>query len=157
MKATIDKYILDDIEHWLDTFVKEVQVELHNDGTNASGSLSDSFSYKIEKHSDGVHAIVEANNYLVYAEGGRKAGKTPKNFIDILKQWIKDKGLSVSDKDDARFAFFVARKTRNFGSRRYRDNDIDDVLGKVLSRERPKLDDILENRLVVYANDNLFV
>lgn len=157
MKATIDKYILDDIEHWLDTFVKEVQVELHNDEINASGSLSNSFSYKIETQSDGVHAIVEANSYLIYAEGGRKAGKTPANFIDILKQWIKDKGLSVSPKDDARFAFFIARKIRNFGSRRYRDNDIDDVLGKVLSRERTKLNDILENRLVVYANDNLFV
>lgn len=156
MKFSIDQYILNDLENWLDTFVKEVQVELHNQGIDASGSLSDSFDYRIERQSDGIHAIVEANNYLVYAEGGRTAGKVPYNFIDILKQWIKDKGLSVNDREDARFAYFISKKIKQYGSRRHRDNDVADVLGDVLNKERPKLNDILENRLIVYANDALF-
>lgn len=156
MKISIDQYILDDLEGWLDTFVKEVQVELHNQGINASGNLSNSFEYRIERQSDGIHAIVEANNYLVYAEGGRTAGKVPYNFIDILKKWIRDKGLSANDREDARFAYFISKKIKQYGSRRYRDNDVADVLGDVLNKERPKLNDILENRLIVYANDALF-
>lgn len=156
MRLFIDNYILDNVENWLDTFVKEVQVTLHNDKINASGDLSNSLGYRIERQSDGMHAIVEANYYMIYAEGGRKPGKTPRNFRQILEDWIKDKGLSVSPKDDKRFAFFIARKIRQYGSRRYRNNDIDDVLGKVLDKERPKLNQILENRLIVYINDSLF-
>lgn len=156
MKVFIDNYTLDKVEEWLDRFVKSVQIELHNDRIDASGDLSDSIDYRIERQSDGMHAIVESNNYMLYAEGGRKGGKIPHNFIQILTQWIKDKGLSVSPKDDRRFAYFTAMKIKTYGSRRYRDNDIDDVLGKVLDRERPKLNEILENRMVVYVNDNLF-
>ena len=28
-------------------------------------------------------------------ERGRKAGKTPQGFVSIIKQWIKDKGLTI--------------------------------------------------------------
>lgn len=158
MKISIDQYILDDLEGWLDTFVKEVKVELHNKGINASGNLSNSFEYRIERQSDGMHAIVEANNYLVYAEGGRTAGKVPYNFIDILEDWVNTKGISVPSqfKNARAFAGAIYHNIKTYGSKRHRENNPVDVVGPALDEMKPKLNDILENRLVIYANDALF-
>lgn len=155
--ASIEDFVLQDIQEWLDTFVKAVKVELHNRNINATGNLSNSFEWDIEKQDGNLHAVVTAAGYLIYAEGGRDKGKIPANFTNILEQWIKDKGLSVSPKDDRRFAFFIAKKIKNYGSRRKRDGDVADVVGDVLDREREKLNEIIDNRLVIYANDNLFV
>ena len=155
--ATIEDYVLQDIQGWLEKFVNAVRVELHNKNINASGNLSDSFEWKIEKQDGNIHAVVEAASYLIYAEGGRDKGKIPANFTEILEQWIKDKGLSVGPKEDKRFAFLIARKIKSYGSRRKRDGDVADVVGDVLDREREKLNEIIDNRLVIYANDNLFI
>ena len=62
---------------------------MHNKNVDASGNLSSSLEYVIENEDDGTHIKVLANNYFIYAEGGRTAGKVPYNFTDILKQWIE--------------------------------------------------------------------
>ena len=156
MKIITDSKTLSDLSNWADTLIKRIQVEMENQGINASGNLSNSLEYRITDEGDGTHIQVLADPYFIYAEGGRDKGKIPRNFTDILKQWIKDKGLSVNDKEDAQFASSIAWKIAKHGSARHRDKNPADVVGPALDEMRPKLNQILESSLVAYVNDSLF-
>ena len=157
MKFITDSHTLGKIEDWAEELIDRIRVEMHNAGLDASGNLSSSLEYVIENENDGTtHIKVLAANYFIYAEGGRKSGKVPYNFVEILKEWISNKGLSVNQKEDARFAFLIARKIRQYGSKRYRENKPADVLSKPMSEMKPKLNEILENSIIFYINDELF-
>ena len=156
MKIITDNKTLSDLNNWADTLIKRIQVEMENQGINASGNLSNSLEYRITDKSDGTHIQVLAAPYFVYAENGREAGKIPSNFIDILKQWIADKGLDKSDEEDRQFACSIAYKIMNKGSQRHREHKEVDVITPALDETRPKLNEILETSVVVYINDLLF-
>lgn len=156
MKFVTDRQTLGKIGDWADELIDRIRVEMHNKNVDASGNLSSSLEYVIENEGDDTHIKVLAANYFIYAEGGRTAGKTPYNFVEILKEWISNKGLSVNQKEDARFAFLIARKIRQYGSKRYRENKQADVLSKPMSEMKPKLNEILENSIIFYINDELF-
>ena len=150
----IDTQTKTNIENWLDRVIGQIRVEMHNNKINASGSLSQSLEGRI---TDDNHVQILANNYFLYSEKGRTAGKVPFNFMDILKTWIKNKGLSVNPKRDAQFAFLKKQKIKLYGSKRYRNpSERVDLLGNVLNKELPELNDIISNRVVLYVNDNLF-
>lgn len=158
IKVITDSKTLSDLNNWTDTLVKRIQVEMQNEGLNASGNLSNSLEFVITDESDGTHIQVLADNYFLYAEKGRKSGRTPRNFISILEEWIADKRISVPSKfaTAKQFAGAIYYVIKVYGSRRYREDDPLDVVGPVLDEMRPKLNEILENRLVTYINDSLF-
>lgn len=150
----IDTQTKTNIANWLDRVIGQVRVEMHNNKINASGSLSQSLEGVI---TDDNHIQILANPYFLYSEKGRTAGKVPYNFMSILKTWIKNKGLSVNPKKDAQFAFLTMRKIKFYGSKRHRNpSERVDLLGNVLNKELPRLNDIISNRVVLYINDNLF-
>ena len=150
----IDTQTRTNIENWLDRVIGQVRVEMHNNKINASGSLSQSLEGRI---TDDNHVQILANNYFLYSERGRTAGKVPYNFMDILKTWISKKGLSVSPKKDTQFAFLTMRKIKRYGSKRYRNpSERVDLVGDVLNKELSELNNIIQNRVVLYINDNLF-
>lgn len=79
-------------------------------------------------------------------EHGRKAGATPKGFVGIIKQWIKDKGLTVpsipyirqpSEKWQPKYkpeerglnslAGAIAHRIKTEGTRLFRDGGRDDI------------------------------
>ena len=79
-------------------------------------------------------------------ETGRKAGRTPQGFVGIIKQWIKDKGLSVpsipyirqpSERWQPKYspeerglnslAGAIAHKIRTEGTRLFRDGGRSDI------------------------------
>ena len=151
----IDTQTKTNIENWLDRVIGQIRVEMHNNKINASGSLSQSLEGII---TDDNHIQILANPYFLYSEKGRTSGKVPFNFMDILKTWIKNKGLSVNPKKDAQFAFLTMRKIKFYGSKRYRNpSERVDLLGNVLNKELPQLNDIISNRVVLYINDSLFM
>lgn len=150
----IDTQTKTNIENWIDRVIGQIRVEIHNNKINASGSLSQSLEGVI---TDDNHIQILANPYFLYSEKGRTAGKVPYDFMDILKTWIKNKGLSVNPKRDAQFAFLTMRKIKLYGSKRYRNpSERVDLLGNVLNKELPQLNDIISNRVVLYINDTLF-
>lgn len=157
MRFIGDKQTLAELNAWSDTFVKRLQVELQNQGINASGNLSNSLEYTITNESDGSHITVLGASYFIYAEKGRRAGKIPYNFVDILEEWIADKGITVPQGlTPRRFASAIAWKIKRYGSLRYRTQSPTDVVQPVMDEMYPKLGDILESRIMVYVNDNLF-
>lgn len=143
------------IVDWTDRVVGRIRTELHNQNVNASGNLSRSVEGVVGD--DSIQIL--ADNYFLYAEKGRNSGKIPRNFIDIINQWIDDKGLQVPSgyRNQRQFAAAIAFKIKKYGSHKWR-NPVDrtDVVGGALSAELPELNNIIQNRIVAYVNDNLF-
>ena len=153
--APLDEYLTQGIGQWADRVVGELRVELHNQNIDASGNLSASLEWEIE----GDELKILADDYFYYAEAGRTPGRVPYNFTDILERWISDKGVTrpATFKTDRAFASAIAYKIKNYGSSRYRgDRPKADLVGPVLDAELPKLNELVENRLVMYINDTLF-
>lgn len=158
MKIITDSKTLSDLSNWADTLIKRIQVEMQNQGINASGNLSNSLEYRITNETDGTHIQVLADSYFIYGEGGRTSGKVPTNFIDILEDWVNTKGISVPSqfKNARAFAGAIYYNIKTYGSKRHRENTPADVVGPALNEMRPKLNEILENSVVAYVNDELF-
>lgn len=157
MKFIGDKQTLAALNAWGSEFVGRLKAELWNQHITASGNLADSLEYVIGDESDGTHITVLGDQYFIYAEKGRRAGKVPYNFSTILEKWIEDKGVQVPQGlTPKRFASAIAYKIKYYGSRRYREKDPADIVEPVASEMIPRLNDILENRVMMYVNDNLF-
>ena len=151
----IDTQTKTNIENWADKLVKRIQIEMQNQGLNASGNLSNSLEYAIADN----HISVLADKYFLYAEKGRDKGKVPWNFTDILETWIDDKRVTVPAKFQTprQFAWAINTKIRKYGSDKYRNpSKRQDVLEKPMSELLPQLNDIISNRVVLYINDSLF-
>lgn len=98
-------------------------------------------------------------------ETGRKAGRTPYNFTDIIKQWIIDKGISVSPIQYKRqasenwqpkytpqerglntMAGAIAHKIQTEGTRLYRNGGRSDIY----SNEIPRAVENIQKRVLSY-------
>ena len=91
-------------------------------------------------------------------ETGRKAGKVPENFTDIIKQWMKDKGISVQpipyktniqhkytpeERGVNSFAFLVARKIKEKGTRLFINGGRSDIYSNAIPETTRKIGDRL--------------
>lgn len=70
-------------------------------------------------------------------ETGRKPGRVPAKFKDIILKWMQDKGINVPKPKS--FAFFVARKIRLEGTALYRMGGRDDIYSKEINITIPRL------------------
>lgn len=93
-------------------------------GQVASGRTRDSF--EIRDVTNGVALF--GNLYSGVLERGRRPGKVPSNFIDIIKRWAQAKGLSfTSDKEFERFANAVMWNIRRNGTKLYSSGQTKDI------------------------------
>ncbi len=157
MKLITDSNTIAKLNEFGSEFVGRLKAELWNQHITASGNLADSLEYVISDESDGTHITVLGDPYFIYAEKGRRAGKVPYSFTTILEKWIEDKGLQVPQGLSVKqFASKIAWKIKRYGSLRYRTQSPADVVEPVASEMIPRLNDILENRVMMYVNDELF-
>lgn len=155
VNVPLDEYINQRLGEWAERLVQRIRVEMHNQGLDASGNLSDSLEWEI----DGDHVRLLADDYFLYAEGGRPAGRVPMNFSYIIERWIANKGVirPAKFRTDRQFAWAIVHNIRTFGSSKHRgDRPKDDVLSAPMSEMLPELNDLVGNRVVMYLNDNLF-
>lgn len=76
-------------------------------------------------------------------ETGRKPGKVPRGFYQIILQWVKDKKINVENPKT--FAYFVSRKIAKEGTELFRSGGRADIY----SNEIPKTIDSVGKKLVV--------
>lgn len=96
----------------------EIQANMQAGGVNASGRTSKSL--KVVPYESGVRLISDGTGApFSTIEAGRKPGKVPYNFVDIIFQWSKNKGIPFADdRERRRFAGAVVwgpRSIRNEG------------------------------------------
>lgn len=112
----------------------DIRNNMENKGINASGRTS--ASLKVESYENGIRLISSGENIAPFGtiEVGRKGGKVPKGFAQILYQWSIDKAISF-DKDRERrtFAYLLARKIAREGTDRNR-NPRADIYSEVIKK-----------------------
>ena len=131
----------------------EIQENMINEGINASGATSVSLAITV----DGNMVRLENKNKNPFetTEHGRKAGRVPHNFTEIIYQWHKDKGLNWGDEKEARkIAGAVAwGKIRKFGYGRpsgtFFGSEKKDIYTPVIGKVRKKLEVDLKNEIEV--------
>ena len=128
-----------DIRRILTSALEDAKVEIQHNlditGTNASGRTSESLTVEV----DGNTGVLYGRQAFGTVETGRKPGKVPYGFRDIIYQWMQDKdvhakveGRRSQESADRSMAYIIARKIANEGSKLYRDDGRDDIYSNVL-------------------------
>lgn len=70
-------------------------------------------------------------------QSGRKPGKVPYNFREIIKDWIKAKGISIDggEKGLNTAAFLISRHIMKHGTRLYQHNGNEDIYDSLIEKE----------------------
>lgn len=97
-------------------------------GQKASGKTI--ASMRVEADDNG--GILFGRKAFGTLETGRRGGRVPKGFYQIIYQWVQDKGIKVEKPKS--FAYLVARKIAREGTSLYRQGGRDDIY----SNEIPK-------------------
>lgn len=134
---------------------QEIQANMSAKGINASGRTSRAFAVK--EGADNVSLVLGAGESvsipckprgvgsvqvgiapLDTLEIGRPAGKVPRGFYYIIKQWTRDKGLSFGSEGERQtFAYFLSRKIAREGTKRYKQHE--DVWSTPVNKARESL------------------
>ena len=85
--------------------------------------------------SGSMHTDISENRGILFGrmafgtlETGRKSGKVPAGFYQIIKQWVIDKGISFDSQSERNsFAYLVSRKIAREGTQLYRRGADTDV------------------------------
>lgn len=101
-------------------------------GRNASGASVRGMKVVMESPEHGY--LASPNFSFRVMERGRKSGKIPSNFINIIEKWITDKGITVSvppngdaEKAKRRVAGAIAYSIAKNGTRLHRSGGMDDI------------------------------
>lgn len=81
-------------------------------------------------------------------ETGRKPGKVPKGFYQIIQQWVKDKGIQVENPKS--FAYLVARKIAREGTELYRQGGRADIYSPEIEKTTQE---IMNRAFAVFKDD----
>lgn len=108
----------------LEDLRKRIISNIDSTGRRASGRTSGS-----------MHTDVSENRGILFGrmafetlETGRKPGKVPAGFYQIIKQWVIDKGISFDSQSERNsFAYLVSRKIAREGTQLYRTGAEADV------------------------------
>ena len=108
----------------------------------ASGKTIKSLLVEVDENA----GELTGRGFMGVLETGRKAGKVPKGFRDIILKWVQAKGINVDNPKS--FAFLVARKIANEGTLLHRTGGRTDIY----SNEIPKT---IENVLKRLGEDQV--
>lgn len=104
---------------------------------NASGASVRKMKIVMESPDHGY--LASPNFSFRVMERGRKMGKVPHGFVDIIKKWIIDKGIPIHtstahgydptsfDKQAKRMAGAIAHSIMQNGTRLHRNSQFDDI------------------------------
>lgn len=94
------------IRKTLEQACNEIKAALSGQKVNATGRSSEGFRVRFKEGRAQLYYTREDGAApLITLEKGRPGGKVPQNFVDIIEQWSRDKGLNFSsEKERRRFA-----------------------------------------------------
>lgn len=81
-------------------------------------------------------------------ETGRKPGKVPKGFYQIIQQWVEDKGIQVENPKS--FAYLVARKIAREGTELHRQGGRADIYSPEIEKTTQE---IMNRAFAVFRED----
>ncbi len=130
----------------------KIQQNLEATGTNASGRTSASLSVEV----DDATGTLYGRQAFGTVETGRRAGRVPAGFRQIIYQWMQDKGVHADVSGnrsqrsaDMSMAYLIARKIANEGSKLYRDGGRDDIYSNVLPLTIERIESEIANNYLI--------
>lgn len=123
-------------------------------GQVASGRTKAGFEVKMLTPS---HGQLLGYSYSGVLERGRRPGKTPKEFRDIIARWATAKGISFSSEADrSRFAYFVAQKIQREGTKLYRSGGSIDIFTSALESFKDEISAEALNTFATEVKNQIF-
>lgn len=108
----------------LEDLRKRIISNIDSSGRRASGRTSESMRTDVSEN----RGVLFGRMAFGTLETGRKPGKVPVGFYQIIKQWVIDKGISFNSQSERNsFAFLVSRKIAREGTQLYRRGADTDV------------------------------
>lgn len=108
----------------LEDLRKRIISNINSSGRRASGRTSESMRTDVSEN----RGVLFGRMAFGTLETGRKPGKVPVGFYQIIKQWVIDKGISFDSQSERNsFAYLVSRKIAREGTQLYRwgaDTDV---------------------------------
>lgn len=116
-------------------------------GQKASGRTMQSLRTEVTHDKFSIHAVLWGRDFFQGLETGRKGGKVPRGFYQMIKQWSIDKGIQF-DKESQRstFAYFVARKIAAEGTQLYRKGGRKDIYTPEVESAYSDIQDLVGER-----------
>ena len=102
-----------------DDFVVELKNRLKANGSNASGTLSNSLRGIVKQNGKYIVISIQLEDYYQFVENGRKAGKYPP--LSAIRKWISVKPVLPRPTKSGKLptanqlAFLIARKISEVG------------------------------------------
>ena len=122
-------------------------------GLNASGKTAKSLEVVMSE----TGGALMGRSFFAVLETGRKAGKVPKNFRQIIEKWATDKGLTFETPARLRsFSYLVARKIAREGTKQYRTGRRTDVFTEAVNETVTSIQNQIGNDMlkeIVTIND----
>ena len=110
----------DILSEWAENVIGKIQSNLDSTGTTASGKTKQSLRYEVETDEYGGKLTIYGRQYFQSVEEGRPAGKIPYKFQDIIRQWMRDKGIEsqFGEKEwqKRNAAYLIAQKIKDSGT-----------------------------------------
>ncbi|GGK09017.1 hypothetical protein [Parabacteroides faecis] len=108
----------------LEDLRKRIISNIDSSGRRASGRTSESMRTDVSEN----RGVLFGRMAFGTLETGRKPGKVPAGFYQIIKQWVIDKGISFDSQSERNsFAYLVSRKITREGTQLYRRGADTDV------------------------------
>lgn len=108
----------------LEDLRKRIISNIDSSGRRASGRTSESMCTDVSEN----RGVLFGRMAFGTLETGRKPGKVPAGFYQIIKQWVIDKGISFDSQSERNsFAYLVSRKIAREGTQLYRRGADTDV------------------------------
>ena len=150
-----------DIEALGQLIINELGKELIKQQHRATGDLISSLDYRLNLRSSGFTLEILMNDYGLFVNTGRKAGKK-KVPIQALLEWIKQKGIETNNKKALGIAFAIQKTiqkegspTRNSRAKGKRTEFIDDTLDRLDNVITSMVGDLYEKQIGIQI-DNAF-
>lgn len=111
-------------------------------GRSASGSSVASLDVEVS----GNNGILSGGKQWEVMQRGRGPGKVPSNFREVIKNWVRARGINIQPKGEQTqeqaiesFSYLVTRNIMQKGTKLYRDNGYNDIYDTLLKEEVEKL------------------
>lgn len=146
--------VVDEVERVLLDVRDEIRAKMASEGINASGRTS--AGIQVQRYESGVRLVLTGERVapLATLEVGRRGGKVPMGFTDIIEQWSRDKGLTFPRERDRRsFAYLTARKIARQGTQRHQQPI--DIYSEEVTRGVARLKESIKAQVTEYIHNSL--
>lgn len=149
MKEEIETILQEELEALKDDIIKRHE----NAKQVASGKTRDAFEIDV----NGFHGILLGAPYSAVLESGRKPGKVPYKFYEILKKWAEVKGITFETETALnRWAYFTSLKIKNEGSKLYSSGNNEDIFTTAVIEFEERLNNKIGDMFAIEIQNSIF-